>query len=130
MVATRLIQALTVALLCAGCMTTPEAAKPSQKASKSFVRAGAGCAPRVAFCVMIEDDPVIEYASEKTCKKSLGEMEALVQYHMINRLLPGPYLIDTLCGDEVDLKNYSIYLHLLTEQMRVQLEGTKKRGGV
>tara|TARA_Y100000817_G_C16672948_1_gene462349 strand:- start:114 stop:449 length:336 start_codon:yes stop_codon:yes gene_type:complete len=111
-------------------MTTPEVAKPPQKASQGFVRAGAGCAPRVAFCVMIEDDPVIEYASEKTCKKSLPEMEALVQFHLTAKLIPGPYMIDTLCGDEVDLKNYEIYLNLLAEQMRVQLEGTKKGGGV
>jgi hypothetical protein len=110
-------------------MTTPEVAKPPQKASQGFVRAGAGCAPRVAFCVMIKDDPVIEYASEKTCKKSLPEMEALVQFHLTAKLTPGPYLIDTLCGSTSDLESYEIYIRLIAEQMRVQIEGTKKGGG-
>ena len=79
---------------------------------------------------MIEDDPIIEYASEKTCKKSLPEMEALVQFHLTAKLIPGPYMIDTLCGDQLDLKNYEIYLNLLAEQMRVQLEHKKTPGCV
>lgn len=129
-VASHLIRALTVALLCAGCASTPEIAKPSQRPAEKLVRAGGGCAPRVAFCVMIEDDPVIHFDTEKSCNDSLEEMRHTVELHLHRNMIPGPYLIDTLCGDHADIRNYESYLRILAEQLRVQIEGTKKGGGV
>ncbi len=126
----RLSEALMVALVCIGCMYTPEAAKPPQRPVEKLVRAGGGCAPRVAFCVMIEDRPIIHFDTEKSCTDSLDEMRYTVELHLRHNRIPGPYLIDTLCGDRADINGFEIYLRLLTEQLRVQIECTKKGGGI
>ena len=133
MVVKRLIQALTVALLCAGCITTPEVAKPPQKvakAAKGYLRMASGCAPRVAFCIVVEDDPPIYYETEKICQENLDEMTGLVKFQLLRNMVPGPYMIDKICGDKTDLANYNIYINLLADQMRLQLEGRKKGEGV
>ena len=114
-------------------MTTPEVAKPPQKvakASKGYLRAASGCAPRVAFCIVVEDDPPIYYETEEKCQENLEEMTGLAKFHLFRRMVPGPYMIDKVCGDKSDIANYHIYINLLADQMRLQLEGTKKGGGV
>ena len=118
---------LTALLLCLGCTTTPETAKPPVH---EVLRAGAGCAPRVAFCVLIEDDPVVKYETVGDCREVRHEMQTTVELYLTQKMMPGPYLIDVICGDRADLTNYGIYLEMLAAQMLSQLKGQKKRGGV
>ena len=57
-------------------------------------------------------------------------MQTTVELYLTQKMMPGPYMIDVICGDRDDITNYGVYLEMLAAQLLDQLKGQKKRGGV